>query len=413
MPFGVAQPGSPSSAELSRRGGRVPTPPVTRRALLPHSDTSRTRPSLPKVSPRPTPLIDSLLQAGTMRPPQGVSISPSIFPTVAGRGADMARISEKLAGETVDHYRIESPLGQGASGFVFRAHDLRAGEPVALKLFDRERMTQNPDQDAFIREAERLSRIASPFVVKVVGAGVSLDLVASVRPTEPLLGPGPFLAMELLEGEDLRAMLQKHGAIPAAEALSHLRDVANALDVAHAANIVHCDLKPGNLFLTQVEGRQGIKLLDFGRTQVVGKGFFGTAWYMAPEQVQGAPVSPATDRWALAVVAFRLLTSESYWSPAPMSDLLAAIVAGPKLAPSAVAAARGVRAATSIGPAFDNWFKRACDVVPAMRFHSCREQIDALTSALEEDAHSRKEPVRGLDLLGTETLRRGLDRPKE
>jgi len=347
-----------------------------------------------------------------MRPPQGISISPSIFPTVAGRGADMARISEKLAGETVDHYRIESPLGQGASGFVFRAHDLRAGEPVALKLFDRERMSQEPEQDAFIREAERLSRIASPFVVKVVGAGVSLDLVASVRPTEPLLGPVPFLAMELLEGEDLRAMLQKHGAIPAAEALSHLRDVANALDVAHAANIVHCDLKPGNLFLTQVEGRRGIKLLDFGRTQVVGKGFFGTAWYMAPEQVQGAPVSPATDRWALAVVAFRLLTSESYWSPAPMSDLLAAIVAGPKLAPSAVAAARGVRAAISIGPAFDNWFERACDVVPAMRFHSCREQIEALTIALEEDAHKQKDPIPGLDLLGTETLRRGLDRPK-
>lgn len=362
---------------------------------------------MPKVAPRPTPLIDSLIQAGSHRPPsrspsfpgrRPVSVMPSIISSAAGRHADLARLGEQLAGEVVEgRYRIDSPIAQGAHGFVFRAYDLQRGETVALKVFDRERVETTASQDAFLDELERLNRVPTPHIVRTLGVGFSHELVTSVRASDPLLGPIPFVAMELLVGHDLRTQLHKHGPLGSAEVLAYLTAVGDALDLAHEAGFVHRDLKPGNLFVTtqavgQEVGREGptssVKVLDFGRSHSSVKGFFGTAWYMAPEQAQSAPVSGATDRWALAVVAFRLLTGESYWAPAPMPDLLAAIVAGPRVPPSQVAAARAVNAPTTLGPAFDAWFFLACQVDPSARFSSCREQMLALGVALAEDARS-------------------------
>lgn len=384
------------------KGGRVPTPPVTRRAIMP-SDTSRTRPSLRRVAPKQNPLIESLFSAGTERqsepppsPPRGahnIAISPSRIPSAAGRMADMLRISEQLAGEVVDgRFRVESPLGQGAAGYVFRAVDLSSREAVAIKLLDRERMTSQADQDGFLEYVRKLAAVTSPHVVRVTDAGFSHELVPIVRASDPLLGPVPYLVMELLEGVDLRAHLQRHGPLPVPQVVESLREVALALDATHALGLLHCDLKPGNLFLATVredgQERQVMKVLDFGRARVAGKGFFGTAWYMAPEQARSAEVSPATDRWALAFVAFRLLTGESYWSPAPMPDLLAKIVAGPTEPPSALVEARGIRVGAKLGPAFDRWFARAAALEPTARFGSSVEEVDALAQALTEDAGS-------------------------
>ena len=390
--------GVPRDAELAKRGGRVPTPPATRRSL-PTSETGRTRPSMPKVAPRPTPLIDSLIQAGSDRPSsrpppsspgqRPVNVTPARIPSAAGRLADLARLGEQLAGEVVEgRYRVESPIGQGASGFVFQASDLQRGQPVALKLYDRERVDSDAAQEAFVDELERLNRVPTPHIVRTLGVGFSHDLVPSVRPSDPLLGPIPFVAMELLVGHDLRAQLHKHGPLSAAEVLAHLTAVGDALDLAHAAGFVHRDLKPGNLFVTTQGPQPSVKVLDFGRSHSSVKGFFGTAWYMAPEQAQAEAVTGAADRWALAVVAFRLLTGESYWAPAPMPDLLAAIVAGPRVPPSEVAVARGARANVALGAGFDAWFFLACQVDPAARFATCREQVIALGLALAEDARS-------------------------
>lgn len=397
---GANQPSAPVIGELSKRSGRVPTPPVTRRAILP-SDTSRTRPSLPRVSPKQAPLIASLLSAGSLRPSeppssgsrQNIAVSPSKIPAAAGRMADMLRISEQLAGEVVDgRYRIESPLGQGAAGFVFRAVDLQTREPVAIKLLDRERVSNAAEEEAFVAHVRKVASVASAHVVKVTAAGFSHELVPQVRPSEPLLGPVPYVVMELLDGTDLRALLQKSGPMPVADVVSYLRDVATALDAAHAVGLLHCDLKPGNLFLATVrEGeseRKLIKVLDFGRTRMVAKGFFGTAWYMAPEQARSGELTPATDRWALAFVAFRLLTGESYWSPAPMPDLLAKIIAGPTAPPSSVVVTRGIRVGATIGAAFDQWFAHACRLDPAQRFESCAAQVESLAQALVLDGGS-------------------------
>jgi serine/threonine protein kinase len=390
--------GAPRDAELAKKGGRVPTPPATRRSL-PASETSRTRPSMPKVAPRPTPLIDSLIQAGSQRPSsrppasfpgqRPVNVTPSRIPSAAGRLADLARLGEQLAGEVIEgRYRVESPIGQGASGFVFQASDLQRSQPVAVKLYDRERVDSDAAQEAFIDELERLNRVPTPHIVRTLGVGFSHDLVPSVRPSDPLLGPIPFVAMELLVGHDLRAQLHKHGPLAPDEVVAHLTAVGDALDLAHAAGFVHRDLKPGNLFVTTEGPQPSVKVLDFGRSHSSVKGFFGTAWYMAPEQAQAESVTGAADRWALAVVAFRLLTGESYWAPAPMPDLLAAIVAGPRVPPSEVAAARGAYPPAKLGPAFDAWFFLACRVDPSARFATCREQVLALGFALAEDARS-------------------------
>ncbi len=353
---------------------------------------------MPRVLPK-TPLIASLLDAGSLRPiepppssrgSQNIAVSPSRIPSAAGRMADMLRISEQLAGEVVDgRYRIESPHGQGAAGFVFRAVDLQSRDAIAIKLLDRERVSTAVEEEVFVTHVRKVASVDSPHVVRTVGAGFSHDLVPLVRPTDPLLGPVPYVVMELLEGADLRALLQRSGPMPVADVVRYLRDVATALDAAHAVGLLHCDLKPGNLFLATVrEGeaeRKLIKVLDFGRTRTLAKGFFGTAWYMAPEQARAGELTPATDRWALALVAFRLLTGESYWSPAAMPDLLAKIIAGPHEPPSSVLSTRGVRVGAPLGVAFDQWFFHACQVEPARRFDSCLAEVESLARALVLD----------------------------
>ena len=224
--------------------------------------------------------------------------------------------------------------------------------------------------------------------------------------------------MEMLYGQDLRAHLHERGPFRARELLLLLRQVAVTLDKAHALGIVHRDLKPANLFLTRApDGSQLVKILDFGVAQLARRretelpfgtqqaaedstappaqalsasgiqdaGLFGTPWYMAPEQVNGEPAVPGTDGWALALIAFRLLTGESYWAPAPLPELLGEIVAGPRTAPSSVVRERGLVPHASLGKAFDAWFFRACALEPAARFLTATSEIEALSSALASD----------------------------
>jgi Protein kinase domain len=198
----------------------------------------------------------------------------------------------------------------------------------------------------------------------------------------PELGGAPFLVMELLEGADLERAAA--AALPTpATVVEWLRQVARALDRAHHLGMVHRDLKPENLFLTTKEdGAPLVKILDFGIVKMVEEAtaatstgqILGTPKYMAPEQATAnASVTPATDRCALGLIAYRLLTGESYYQGGVMV-ILGQLLHGELQPPSE----RGSR----LGAAFDAWFLKACHHDPGKRFASAAEQIEALAESL-------------------------------
>jgi serine/threonine protein kinase len=217
-----------------------------------------------------------------------------------GSEAPSPAVRGLIPGQVVaERYRVERWLGAGGSAVVHEVTDLTTGEHVALK------MLAVPSADTsqiarFRQEVEHARGLHHPNIVRVHDVGMD--------------GDRHFLTTELLVGMDLKHRLM--GPRPTlAEALRWLTHAAAALEHAHASGVLHRDVKPGNLFLT----RKGVlKLMDFGlakSTHVAGVtaqgAVLGTPEYMAPEQFSGAhPVSPATDLYALGVVAYEVLTGQ-------------------------------------------------------------------------------------------------------
>ncbi len=256
-------------------------------------------------------------------------------------------------------------------GAVYEVEHARTGERLALKVLLSGVGASPEDLERFKREARASARIKSDHVVRVTDADVS-----------PELDGAPFLVMELLEGMDLerKAATERPDA---STVVDWLRQVAIAIDKAHRLGIVHRDLKPENIFLATSEDRPPIiKVLDFGIVKLAEEGtgatgegqIIGTPRYMAPEQASsGARVTPATDRFALGLVAHRLLAGESYFRGDPIS-ILAQLLHEPMRAPS--------DRHPELGGAFDAWFARACHRNPDERFTSAAEQVEALSAAL-------------------------------
>jgi len=255
-------------------------------------------------------------------------------------------------------------------GIVYEVVHAHTGQHLALKL-----LTEHLGASAerFKREARVASSIQSDHIVRVTDADVAHEL-----------HDAPFLVMELLEGGDLDRVTGDKPASPA-DVIGWLRQVARALDKAHAGGIVHRDLKPANLFLTRREdGSPLVKILDFGIAKMAAEttvlthsdSFLGTPGFMAPEQTdsKGTPVTFRADLYALGLISFKLLTGRSYWKSGSLAQLLAQILVEATPPPSE----RG----STLGSAFDAWFLRACDRDPSKRFGSTVEQVEALAVAL-------------------------------
>jgi len=256
-------------------------------------------------------------------------------------------------------------------GAVYEVEHARTGERLALKVLLSHVATSAEEIERFKQEARAPARIKSEHVVRVTDADVA-----------PELDGVPFLVMELLEGADLERESASAPPSPAT-VVAWLRQVARALDKAHGLGIVHRDLKPQNLFLSRATDRDPIvKILDFGvikmteaKTGPTGTGqIIGTPGYMAPEQASTtAAITPAADRYALGLVAYRLLVGESYYRGGIMM-ILAELVHGQVQPPST----RGA----PFGAAFDAWFLKACARDPEERFSSASQQIEELSAAL-------------------------------
>lgn len=212
-----------------------------------------------------------------------------------------------LEGDVIaEKYRIERLVGEGAMGLVFRAHHLLLGHTVAIKLI-RAAVETDDLRARFSREAKATMALRSDHVVRVFDLGI-------------LASTTPYMVLEYLEGTDLRALLDTHGALPVEEAVDYVLQACEGLAEAHLNGIVHRDLKPQNLFLTRrPNGTPCIKLLDFGVSKFEPRSgskdeltmshvMLGSPVYISPEQIRdSSKVDARADVWSLGVVLYMLL----------------------------------------------------------------------------------------------------------
>jgi serine/threonine protein kinase len=293
-------------------------------------------------------------------------------------------------------FRILSALAEGGMGELYVAQQLSTGKNRALKLMKPE-LLQDPTLLArFEQEARVSSLIRSDHVVEVVGAGIDPTLQR------------PWLAMELLDGETLASLLSRRGRLPAHEARVLFAQLCHGLGAAHAARIVHRDLKPENVFIArtqQVGVDFRVKILDFGiaklfdgaKSNATGAMSLGTPRYMAPEQTGGQPITPATDVWALGLIAFQVLTGSYYWRRAtggPNESVMTLMreILFEQLVPASQRA-REVGAEACLPPGFDAWFGRCVAREPNMRFPDAGSAHAALDPLLATPTQHTPRPL--------------------
>lgn len=272
----------------------------------------------------------------------------------------LPRPGDRLAG-----FRIERELGHGTTGVVYLARQEALGRNVALKVVGRPLATDAAFRERFRQEARTVAGLDHPNVVQVLESGED----------EAHL----WLAMRLVDGPDLRVLLRRTGRLEPEQAVAIVEQVASALDAAHAAGLVHRDVKPGNLLIEDGRGRDlHVELADFGLARTPGVDEAeGTPGYAAPEQLAGTEAGPAADVFALGCVLFELLTGVAPPAIAPRSPEDA-----PWRSADREAAARTYAASfplvpsvalPRVGGAFDPTLERATALDPAERFGSAGE----------------------------------------
>jgi serine/threonine-protein kinase len=309
---------------------------------------------------------------------------------------------ELAQGVTVaERFRLIRPLSKGGMGAVWLAQHTGLDIPCAIKFIHEEEAQSDALRARFEREAKAAAQLRSPHVVQILDHGLWRGL--------------PYIAMELLEGEDLAHRLRRCGTLSPRDTLAIAAQVGRALSKAHAAGLVHRDLKPGNIFLVRDEDREIAKVLDFGVAKVTQHGVdgntktgavLGTPFYMSPEQARGVrAVDHRSDLWALAVVVYQCLTGQLPFRGAALGDLFVKIIVDPIPVPSHVAL---------VPPGFDAWWARATARDPGLRFQTAREMMDNLALALAITVHAGVEvgsvmasqtamPGRGHGMLAIQT----------
>ena len=204
-----------------------------------------------------------------------------------------------MAQEELSRYQISGKLGEGAMGVVYRAFDPLLERIVAVKTI---KLDFSPSEEEdferrFFREAKSAARLNHPNIVTVYDAGKFGDIA--------------YIAMEFLEGKDLRQLMIKKQSLPVARIVEIVAAVADGLAYAHENGVVHRDIKPANIMVLD---NGGVKIADFGIAQIqtgtrtMSNMIVGTSKYMSPEHITGLPVDGRTDIFSLGVVLYQLLT---------------------------------------------------------------------------------------------------------
>src|SRR5262245_19000037 len=242
----------------------------------------------------------------------GLELAPPLPPTESASGGAQSpatgpppSASGALTGRTLDQkYYLESKLGVGGMGTVYRARRLLIGDVVAVKVLQADQVADPQAVERFRREAQTAARLKHPNVVAVYDFDVS--------------GEGlNYLVMELAEGESIRSLVERQGTLTETDTAEIIRQVCAALDEAHRQDVVHRDIKPENILVQTTPGGLQVKVLDFGiaalrdvraisltRTGAV----VGTPHYMSPEQCLGEELDGRSDIYSLGIVLFEMLT---------------------------------------------------------------------------------------------------------
>jgi len=263
-------------------------------------------------------------------------------------------------------YRLVELLGQGGMARIYRATDSQLGRDVAVKVLHRE-FGRDPDFVArFRREAQAAAALSHPGIVGVYDFGTDDE--------------GPYLVMELVDGEDLASVLRRNGPLPPRQAARLVAEVARALNAAHDRGIVHRDVKPGNIMLT-ASGR--VKVTDFGIARAWADAgltlpgtTLGSVHYFSPEQALGEPATAASDVYSLGIVLYELLAGRRPWEGDSAAAVAMARISAP---PPRVSDAR-----PSVPPALEAIDRKALARDAVARFPSAGAMADALEAFLEE-----------------------------
>jgi len=298
------------------------------------------------------------------------------------------RKATPLSGETLGHFEILDKLGEGGMGVLYRARDSRLGRTVAIKLL-RPAAVADPERTRrFVQEARAVSALNHPNIVTIHDIG-----------EDP--ARGTWIAMECLDGESLRQRLAR-GPLAVPEALRVAIEMARGLAAAHAAGIVHRDVKPANVMITE-SGL--VKLLDFGLAKLVppdratndsaaptmsapatAQGvLLGTPAYMSPEQAEGRPADARSDVFSFGAVLYEMLTEKRPFEGATAMSLLSAIL---KDTPPPLRLLR-----PEVDSRLEGVVERCLEKDPAARYPSAQELLPELEACLAREAHA---PAAGL-----------------
>jgi serine/threonine-protein kinase len=284
--------------------------------------------------------------------------------------------SLKLLGQVLDgRYKIESVLGQGGMGMVFRATQTSVQRPVAVKTLNPSLAAAPQFFERFRREAEVASRLRHPNIITIFDFGRAPDGTC-------------YFVMELLEGESLKEVVKRSGPMSLRRAVSLVEQACQGLAHAHAEGCVHRDLKPHNIMVQDLSGRDFVKVLDFGlvkameteeEEQLTSTGqVLGTPQYMPPEQAGGEAVDPRSDLYSMAGVLYFCLTGSSPFGANTVRKALTAALTQP------VPPVNSKRQGAPVPAALDAFFKKALSPEKEDRYQNAQEFIDAMLDSVAD-----------------------------
>jgi ABC-type transport system substrate-binding protein len=289
------------------------------------------------------------------------------------------------AGTIIAGFRVESLLGEGAMGTVYLAEETTSGRHVALKLLAPELASDERFRARFLRETELAASLDHPHVVPTLASGEENGTL--------------YLAMAHVEGSDLRKLLRSEGRFDPERAIDLISQVASALDAAHAAGLVHRDVKPANILVERTDEGERAYICDFGLARHVtsvssltsDRGFVGTIDYVPPEQVEGGTVDGRADVYSLGCVLFECLSGERPFARESELSVLFAHLNDP---PPRITAGR-----PELPAAFDTVFETALAKSPEQRYSTCGRLVRAARAALQGKVLARRRRIRRRSLV--------------
>jgi len=313
-----------------------------------------------------TRLVES--QSQSQSQPQSQSQSPAATggPGGPGGAARATLPSMHRPGAIIDwRYALQRVLGEGGMARVYLAEDTRTKELVAVKILGRDKAVDRFTRERFFREVEVAAELGHPSIVTVLDAGEHTD-------------GSPFLVLEYLRGESLGELLRREGQLDERTALDLAHQASSALAAAHAAGVIHRDVKPDNMFL--VGGPDGdprarrLKVMDFGMAKLregpatANGNTLGTVPYMAPEQAMADPHDARVDVYAMGVMIFRMLAGRLPFDTHDDARLVAQhlYVAAPRLA----------EVRPDVDPRIDALVTTALRKLPANRYVSMSDLVE-------------------------------------